>query len=145
MFFLRLKNFIGTVMALIVALGVLFFAQSLQIVRFAGLEGRRSFYLKSSSSQAVIKESIFPWEFFDVEGESVLFPCENREETLSQLLQKYNAEILFEEHAGGSVSYYCLTKKWTDGIKIDGMFVNLHVAFNGAYCAVGSPIIFGGF
>ena len=145
MFFWRLKNFISTVVALILALSFLLSVQSLQISRFAGLEGKRSFYLKSPSSQAVVKESLTPWEFFELEGESILFPCTDREETLLKILQNHGAEILFAESAGGSISYYCRTKKWTDGIKIDGVFVNLHVAFNGEFCAVGAPIIFGGF
>ena len=84
-------------------------------------------------------------ESFFVCGESVSFPCADREETLKKILQSYGAEVVLEEQAGDSVSYYCFTLQWSDHIKINGRAVNLHVAFNGGYCAVGSPIIFGGF
>lgn len=145
MFLMRLKNFISTSLALLLTLALLFFAQSLSLCRFWNIEGKRSFYLQSLSSQAVIKEKILPWELFSLKGESVTFPCEDREQTLAEILQRYDAKALFEEEAGGSVSYYCITEKWTDGIQIGDEYVNLHIAFNGEYCAVGYPIIFGGF
>ena len=145
MFFMRLKNCIATGFALLTAFAVLLCMQSLQVCRFGELEGKRSFYMRSPSSQAMVKESIFPWELFEVEGESVVFPCEDKEKTLENILQKYNASVRFEEQAGGSYSYYCYTSKWTDGIQIGGEYVNLHIAFDGDCCAVGYPIIFGGF
>ena len=80
-----------------------------------------------------------------MEGESVVFVCEDREKNLQDILQKYSASVRFEEQAGGSHSYYCYTSKWMDGIQIGGEFVNLHIAFHGDSCAVGTPIIFGGF
>ena len=145
MFLMRLKNFISTSLALLLTLALLFLAQSLNLCRFWKIEGKRSFYLHSSSSQAVVKEKIFPWELFSVKGESVTFPCEDRAKTLTEVLQRYGAKVLFEESAGGSTSYYCITEKWADGIQIGGEYVNFHIAFNGKYCAVGYPIIFGGF
>ena len=145
MFYMRLKNCIATVLALLLAFGALLFTQSLQVCRLGEIEGKRSFYMRSPSSQAVIKEEIYPWEIFEVEGESVLFTCEDREQTLRDILEKYGASVRFEEQAGGSHSYYCYTSKWLDGIQIDGEFINLHIAFQGDSCAVGYPIIFGGF
>ena len=145
MFLMRLKNFISTTLALLLTLVLLVCAQGLRVCRFWDIAGKRCFYLQSKSSQAVIKEEILPWELFLVQGESVTFPCEDREQTLAEILQRYGARVLFEECAGGSISYYCVTINWTDGIQIDGEYVNLHVAFNGGYCAVGYPIIFGGF
>lgn len=145
MFVRRLKNCITTCMAVFVFLIVLLFVQALQITRFAHLEGKRSFYLKSPSSQALVKECLLPWEFFQVKGESVVFLCEEREKTLAELMERYEATVLFKETAGDSVSYYCFTNQWTDGIEISDVFVNLQVAFNGESCVVGAPIIFGGF
>ena len=145
MFFMRLKNCIATAFSLCTALAVLLCMQSLQVCRLGEIEGKRSFYMRSPSSQAVIKEQIYPWEIFEVEGESVLFTCEDREQTLRDILEKYGASVRFEEQAGGSHSYYCYTSKWLDGIQIDGAFINLHIAFHGNNCAVGYPIIFGGF
>ena len=146
MFLMRLKNFISTSLALLLTLVLLFFTQSLSLCRFWNIEGKRSFYLQSLSSQAVIKEKILPWELFSLKGESVTFPCEDREQTLAEILQRYDAKALFkEEGAGDSYSYYCFTKKWTDGVILNGQFVNLHIAFNGERCIVGAPMIFGGF
>ena len=145
MFFMRLKNCIVTVAALLTALAVLLCMQSLQVCCLGEIEGKRSFYMRFPSSQAVVKEGIYPWEIFEVEGESVVFSCEDREKTLENILQRYNATIRFEEQAGGSYSYYCYTSKWTDGIQIGGEYINLHIAFHGDCCAVGYPIIFGGF
>ena len=145
MFFWRLKSFINTVLAITLAAVLLIFTQCLQISRFSEIEGKRAFYLQSPSSQAVVKERIALWEIFEVKGESVSFVFENREETLKNILQSYGATVLFCERAGDSVSYYCITEKWLDGMEIDGVFVNLHIAFNGKNCAVGTPIIFGGF
>ena len=88
MFYMRLKNCIGTALALLLALGALLFTQSLQVCRFGDIEGKRSFYMRSPSSQAVVKEELFLWEFFEVEGESVVFVCEDREKTLREILQR---------------------------------------------------------
>ena len=145
MFFTRLKNCISSILAVVVACAALFFVQALQGTPLAGLESKRFFYLQSPSSQAVIKENVALWELFEVEGESVVFPCQDREETLATLLHRYQAEICFQEEAGGSISYYCFTPNWQNGVQIKGVFVNLHIAFNGENCAVGTPIIFGGF
>jgi hypothetical protein len=145
MFFLRVKNFITTGLAGLLALFTLLFAQGLQVSRFSSMEGERTFYLKSPSSQAKMKESFSPLEMFLIKGESVVFFCENREKTLAKIMEEYAATLLFEECAGGSISYYCFTPKWADGIALNGVFVNLHVAFNGEHCAVGTPLIFGSF
>jgi hypothetical protein len=145
MLFVRLKSFINTVLATVLVTALLIFTQCLQISRFSEIEGKRTFYLQSPSSQAVVKETIAPWEIFEVEGESVSFVCVDREKTLKNILQSYGATVLFQERAGDSISYYCVTEKWPDGMEIGGVFVNLHIAFNGKNCAVGTPIIFGGF
>lgn len=145
MFVCRLKNFIKTALALGLSLAVLMTVRAAQTSRFAQLDGQRSFYLHSPTSQALIKEELCAAELFCVQGESVVFACENREETLAELLALYGAEALFTEEAGGTVSYYCVTPRWLDGVVIEGVFVNLHIAFDGELCAVGSPLIFGGF
>lgn len=145
MFLLRVKNFINTLLALLLAAILMLLAKGMQASRFSSLTGERTFYLKSPSSQALIREELTLFEQFLVKGESVAFPFENREETLARIMEEYDAVLLFEEFAGESVSYYLFTPKWTDGVTIGGVFVNLHVAFNGRQCAVGAPLIFGGF
>ena len=145
MFFLRLKNCIRTIVAMGIFFSVLFCVACLRCIRFSDIEGERTLYLYSPSSQAVMKGDIAPLDLFFVKGESVSFSCEDRESVLENVLQAYGGEILFEEGAGDSHSYYCFTKKWTDGVILNGQFVNLHIAFNGECCTIGVPMIFGGF
>ncbi len=145
MFLCRVKNVILTATALLLALFFGVLARFTAVSRFSELDGRRSFYLDSTSSQALVKSELSPLDIFRIKGESVSFEFANREETLSSIVDLYGAELLFAERAGGSVSYYCVTDKWTEGVLINGVFVNLHIAFNGELCAVGAPFIFGGF
>ena len=145
MFFYRLKNFIRLLTALVLAVGVLFMLRLGQVSRFSALDGKRAFYLYSASSQAVIKEEITPFELFFVKGECVTLAYTDKEQTLQEILALYRAEILFEEKAGGTHSYYCSSRNWAQGTRINGVVVNLHIAFNEETCAVGSPLIFGGF
>ena len=145
MFLLRIKNFISTLLAVLLVAVVMLLTRGIQSSRFPSLTGNRTFYLQSPSSQAWIREELTLLNQFLVKGESVVLPCENREETLAKIIEEYAAVLLFEECAGESVSYYFYTPEWTDGVTIDGVFVNLHVAFNGKQCAVGAPLIFGGF
>ena len=70
---------------------------------------------------------------------------ENGEEKARELIAEYNGKVLFTERAGGTLSYYCFAKGLGKGILLDGVFVNLHIAIRGDTCAVGTPILFGGF
>ena len=145
MFFCRLKNFITMLMALVLAFAVLSVIQLGQVSRFSALDGKRTFYLYSASSQAIIKEEITPLELCFVKGECVTLAYTDREQTLQEILRLYRAEILFEEEVGGTHSYYCKTQNWVQGTRINGVVINLHIAFNKETCAVGAPLIFGGF
>ena len=145
MFVLRLKNFITMVFALLLVVFLLFALAMGRVSRFSALDGKRVFYLYSASSQAVIKEEITPLELFFVKGECVTLAYQSKEETLENILGLYKAEILFEEEVAGTHSYYCRTQSFGGAMKIKGVFVNLHIAFNGETCAVGTPLIFGGF
>ncbi len=141
----RLKNFITTLLALILALALLFAVTLGRVSRFSALNGKRVFYLYSTSSQALIKEKITLPELLWVKGECVTLAYADKEETLQEILRLYGAEILFEEKIGGTHSYYCRTGRWGDKTRINGVFINLHIAFSGETCAVGAPLIFGGF
>lgn len=145
MFVWALKNFIKTVLALALAVALVFAVTFFRGSRFSALKGERVFYLYSASSQAVIKEKITLPDLFFIKGECVTLPCADQEETLQRLLRLYKAEILFEEQVGEVHSYYCRTLNWGDKTKINGVFVNLHIAFNEGSCVVGAPLIFGGF
>jgi len=142
---MRIKVFFKTVASLSLALFLLLFVRGISIARFPLEEGRREFYLRSSSSQALVKQTLSLGDLFCVKGEKVSFACENEEETLAVLLARYEAQVLFIEEAGGVRSYYCVSEKWQDGVRLNGVFINLHIAFDGERCALGLPIIFGGF
>ena len=145
MFILRLKNFITLVFALILSVFLVFALTMGGVNRFSALDGERVFYLYSPSSQAAVKESITPLELLWVRGECVTMPCENKEEKLQEILKLYNAAVIFEEEVGGTHSYYCRTQNWGRATWINGVSINLHIAFNEELCAVGTPLIFGGF
>ncbi len=141
----RLKNFITTILALILSCFLLFAVTLGRVSRFSALDGKRVFYLHSASSQAIVKEEITPLELLWVKGECVTLAYTDQEETLQEILRLYGAEILFEEEIGDTHSYYCRTQSWGDKTRINGVFINLHIAFNNEICAVGAPLIFGGF
>ena len=67
------------------------------------------------------------------------------EEIAQEIAAFYEAEILFIEEACGAVSYYAYTKRWQDGLYINGVKINLHIAVGKDTLAVGTPIIFDGF
>ena len=145
MFLLRLKNFITTVFALILSIFLLFILTMGGRNRLSLLDGKRTFYLYSASSQAIIKEEITPLELLWVKGESVRFSYTDKEQSLREILRLYRAEVVFEEAVGGVHSYYCRTQEWGQTTKINGVFVNLHIAFREGVCVAGTPLIFGGF
>jgi hypothetical protein len=86
-----------------------------------------------------------------IKGESVTFVLPNdwSGEDLAGFAEKiatdYRAEIVWVEEIGGVTSYYCHTLNWSDGVTLYGRKINLHIAVSRGRCAVGSPIIFGGF
>ena len=145
MLFLYCKNLIKTTLSLAIALVFVVFSRALCVSRFSKIEGERTFYLYSASSQAVIKDRLRFADLFFVKGESVEFACEGEEESLQKLLDIYQAKIVFLEETDGVRSYYCATTKWSDGVFLEGEFVNLHIAFRDSRCVVGAPLIFGGF
>ncbi len=143
MFFYRLKNCITTLLALAVFLLAIFCAWGVRGTRFPTLEGQRSFYLDSPSSQAKIVESLPVWNFARVRGESVSLAMTKEEGR--ELIASLGGEILFEEETEGCHSYYAYAPKLYGGIWLGEYFVNLHVAVGEHGGAVGSPIIFGSF
>ncbi len=117
---------------------------ALGITRFPNIEGERTFYLNSSSSQALIKEELSILDFATLKGESIRFSCKDGS-IAEKIATELGGEILFTERVGEVCSYYCFTPKWSDGVRIEGRFINLHIAVGKGTCVVGTPIIFGGF
>ncbi len=148
MFFLRLKNFLATAVALAVCLVFFVGVLGLQTVKLRKLQGERVFYLRSASSQGLRVTKLSLKTLLEVEGESVRFCLSEREsgETKAQeIMQTYGAEVLFIESVCDVTSYYCYTPKWKNGLWIDGRLVNLHIAISEGEAAVGTPIIFDGY
>lgn len=75
-----------------------------------------------------------------VAGESARFTGDVSEE----LLLAYRARVLFCEEADGVCSYYCYSPLLGEGILLNGVRVNLHIAAGKGQTAAGTPVIFGG-
>ncbi len=144
MFLARLKNFIATTGALLLALFLLLCIWVPSRDTFHGIEGKRTYYLYSPSSQATIKNSLTLREFFSVRGESVEISLQEREE-LDALLERLQAELIYTEQAGDAYAFYYFTPAWSNGVWVNGKLVNLHIAVGENRCVVGNPIVFGGF
>jgi len=147
MLFRRFYQCISALVALAIAcvIGVGFYAAN--VSKLDALSGERVFYLDNASSQGLRKEELPILDIFRIEGESVRFArTEETEEGLVQRIRDtYGAKILFSERVDGVTSYYCHTDAWQNGIDINGVTVNLHIAVSKDVCAVGTPIIFDGF
>lgn len=146
MLFTRLKNCICLALAAALAVCLFFAAQSANVCKLSAIVGERTFYLDTGSSQSLRKTTLTLRDFSRVRGECVRFDFSGEEQTLVQeILQKYGATLLFCEKAGGSVSYYAYSPAFVGDVNVNGYLVNLHIAFNAAECAVGTPLIFDGF
>ena len=148
-FFKALGNFIKLSLALALALGACFSVKAAHISRLSFLQGERTYYLDSASSQSLIKTQLTARDLFRVKGESVCFTItggkEEQENFARSLVGRYGGKILFTEEIGGAVSYYAYIPAWGQGIALYGKQVNLHIAVSEENCKVGTPIIFGGF
>lgn len=137
------------------SLGVLFLTlifglafSLLNVQKFSNLQGERTFYLYNASSQSLQKHELSLSDIFSVKGESVQFSFSGEAKAEAERIAAlYGGRILFTEEVLDVVSYYAYTPNFSDGVNIDGVRVNLHIAFckeRGTY-VVGSPIIFGGY
>lgn len=148
MFGWRWKNFIRTLTAL-----AFFSAVCLGVVlpgtcKLSKIDGTRTFYLDSASSQSLQKTELSFCDIFRVRGESVRFSTphgQSSEQIAKELAERLDGEICFSEAACGTVSYYGYAPNLGEGILLYGKRVNLHIAVGEEECAVGCPIIFGGF
>ncbi len=144
MFFGLCKRILRTLMAFALAVGVLFFVWGAGVTRFQGITGTRTYYVYSASSQAEMKKVLSLRDLGNIRGESVSFSWK-KGNSVEALVESYGGRILFKEKSSGVTSYYCYTPKWTDGVWVEGQFVNLHIAVKGKRCVMGAPLIFGGF
>ena len=104
------------------------------------------FYSGSASSGAQVTlsdgENAAKTKFLlkNVTGESTSYG--DRAAAFAQA-EKYGAELVFTESAGGVTNYYYYTPRLGGAVLLGGKEVNLHVAVRGHGAAVGSPLIFG--
>ncbi len=147
-FIWKLKEFLRSCFAVMVILlcgAVLLLAN---VSRFPFLSGERVFYLNSASSQGLRSQKIELSQIFDAKGESVCISVSDETQAqavVAEVFDRLRAEVLLTERACGVTSYYGYTAEFADGIYIEGMKINLHVAVCGNRLIVGSPIIFDGF
>ena len=150
-FIWRLKTALTTLFALVFVFVALLITGSANICRFSGIEGERTFYLDSASSQGLRTDTLSIRDLTRVRGESVRFVLEENvggaqgKAMAEEIAKRYEATILFMEEACGTVSYYGYTPRFSDGVWVNGRKINLHIAFGNGVGAVGSPIIFDGF
>ena len=147
MFFYRLKTFFALVLSVVLALLAFCAVKIGGACKFSALDGTRTFYLYSASSQSQQKQSLDFSDLFSIRGESVRFAHDGRlaRELAQEILVRYNATVCFTEEADGVLSVYAYTQSWNNALALGGAAVNLHIAVSKTECVVGSPIIFGGF
>ncbi len=153
MFFYRVKNFICVALAVLFCLFFAVGAKSASVTRLAEIEGKRTYFLDSASSQGLRKERLALSDLTRVKGECVFTEIStydggrylSNEEIACEIAARYGAEVLIREEIDGVVSYYAYTPRWQDSLYINGKKINLHIAFGEERLAVGTPIIFDGF
>ena len=155
-FWCRVKYFIQSVLAVVLALAMVCFIRITNVSRFSSLrnfvEGTREivlensvFYLQSASSQGLRKERLTLRDFSSIRGESLEisvvgnFDINNANDggvyamkvdnVAYSIAEKLGAEIIFTEESAGIKSYYAHTLQWTDGVILYGKKINLHIAF----------------
>lgn len=149
----RVRRFLRICLAVVIALGCCVAVKSLHFNRLADMEGKRTYFLDSASSQGLQKETLSLLDITRVKGECVQTEIsaytDNRQlskaEIAEEITRKYQAKILFCEEVNGTLSYYAYVSAWTDSVWLYGQKVNLHVAVGETCLTVGTPIIFGGY
>ncbi|MBQ9729049.1 MAG: YwmB family TATA-box binding protein [Clostridia bacterium] len=145
------KRFFSTLLAVIIALAICFAVMIVGVCKLGSLQGERTFYLYSASSQAKTTKTLGLSDVFHVQGESVHFAllksmsANEKQEYAEKIAKTFGAEILFLEEVNGVVCFYAYTPKWTDCVRVEEWEINLHIALGETGGAVGTPLIFGGF
>ena len=142
MFFLRLKNFLLSFLAVVFFLCCLLCVYAFSSTKLSKLQGERMFFLNSASSQGLRKEKLSLQDLFRVKGECVRVKGEL---TAEEIFSLYGAKVCFVEKTSGFISYYCYTDRWADGLFLQGRKINLHIAVSECQMVVGTPIIFDGY
>ena len=98
-FIWRCKNFLGSIVGFLLALGILGCVYVGGISRFSALTGKRTFYLDSPTSQGLQTEQLTLSDVWRIKGESVYFSLPEGIENMAadglakKIAAKYHAEI----------------------------------------------------
>ena len=118
------------------------------VCKLRKIDGRRTFYVYAPSSKACVRTSLSISEMLFVTGECVEKECSSvavAKEYAKDIVNKYRAVVLFEEEVDGIKSLYAYAEGLGNGVTVYGKCVNLHIAVKNNRCAVGTPMIFGGY
>jgi hypothetical protein len=118
------------------------------VCRLRDIDGQRTFYVYAPSSKACVRTSLSIGEIFFVTGECV--EQEFSSVTVAKayaktIVERYRAVVLFEEEIDGIKCLYAYAEGFGNGVTVYGKRVNLHIAVKNNRCAVGTPMIFGGY
>jgi len=152
----RIKRFIVVTLAVMFCAVFAFTVRLVNLSRLSDIEGERTYFLDSSSSQALRKTELSLRDIGRVKGECVRvdfskeeggrYALNNDYDALAQgIAERYSAKILFTEEVCGVTSYYAYTPLWEDFITVGNKRVNLHIAVKKTGYAVGTPMIFDGY
>lgn len=135
-----LKNRLCIFLAIMVVCAVWFVSS--EPLLFA-LDGKRSYYVGSSSSCALCTDNEVDLRVFtDKYGESVYL---DREKNCEEIFSLVGAELVFVEEINEGISYYGYSTALPYKKTVNGDVVNVHVFIGEGYTVVGTPIIYGGY
>ena len=118
------------------------------VCKLREIDGRRTFFVYAPSSKACVRTSLSISEMLFVTGECVEKECSSVEVAKAYaktIVERYRAVVLFEEEIDGIKCLYAYAEGLGNGVTVYGKRVNLHIAVKNNRCAVGTPMIFGGY
>jgi hypothetical protein len=77
-----------------------------------------------------------------VTGESCVVSAEY---SAKEIMDRFNAELLFTERTETGVNYYCYSNKIKYKKTINGEIINLQISVTDTQTKIGAPLIFGSF
>lgn len=152
----RIKRFMGVALAVMFCVIFTLTVRLVNLSRLSDIKGARTYYLDSSSSQALRKTELSLRDIGRVKGECVRVNFSKKEggmyalnddydALVQEITDRYSAKILFQEETCGITSYYAYTPLWGDCVIVDGKRINLHIVVKKEGYAVGTPMIFDGY
>jgi hypothetical protein len=112
---------------------------------FYSFNGKNEVYLgyNSSASKIVSVKGEKVKNFISKKGEAIFI--ENEKLSPIEVMERFNAKLIFIEQIEEGVSYYAYSKDIKYVKRIRGEKINLHVFIGEKGTKIGSPIIYGSF